>query len=103
LRRYGEAIEADLAFRGVDLLDFYRGTMSARRLWALVSNLPPESATVVLSRAGEESAPQSGAEGRALAPVKCLEDIPLAPSLSEVGKFVNAGGDEFTEMAKRAG
>lgn len=34
-----------MAFLGVDLLDFYRGTMSVRRLRVLLEHLPPESAT----------------------------------------------------------
>ncbi len=39
LVNHGEAIEADLALRGFDLLDFYAGPMSVRRLWVLVSGL----------------------------------------------------------------
>jgi hypothetical protein len=34
-----------LAFRGIDLLDVYRGRMSIRRLRVLIQGLPPESAT----------------------------------------------------------
>ena len=33
-------------YPSIDLLDFYRGTLSARRLGVLVKQLPPESATV---------------------------------------------------------
>jgi hypothetical protein len=35
-----------LRFYRVDLLDFYRGTLSVRRLGVLVRQLPAESATV---------------------------------------------------------
>lgn len=41
---HGEAIEADLAFRGVDLDDIYRGRLTYRRLGVLLRHLPPESA-----------------------------------------------------------
>lgn len=34
--RHGEAIEADLLEHGIDLLDFYRGRMSIRRVCVLV-------------------------------------------------------------------
>lgn len=34
-----------MAFRGIDLLDVYRGRMSLRRLRILIQHLPPESAT----------------------------------------------------------
>jgi hypothetical protein len=47
LNEHGGAIEADLLrFYQIDLLDFYRGTLSARRLGVLVRQLPAESATV---------------------------------------------------------
>ncbi|QQG96225.1 hypothetical protein HBE99_04610 [Mycobacteroides chelonae] len=36
-------IEADLFFRGVDIMDWHRGTMSSRRFLVLVSNLPETS------------------------------------------------------------
>lgn len=39
-------MEADLAFRGVDLRDLWRpGGLSLRRLWVLIQALPPESLT----------------------------------------------------------
>lgn len=38
LVRHGEAIEADLLAHGVDLLDFYRGRLSIRRVWLLVQH-----------------------------------------------------------------
>lgn len=38
LVQHGEAVEADLLAHGVDLLDFYRGRMSSRRLSLLVEN-----------------------------------------------------------------
>ncbi|MFF1625562.1 hypothetical protein [Streptomyces sp. NPDC058272] len=34
-----------MAFRGIDLLDVYRGKLSLRRLRVLIEHLPPESAT----------------------------------------------------------
>ena len=45
---HGDAIEADIArfYPKYDLLDFYRGTLSARLLWVLVRQLPAKSATV---------------------------------------------------------
>lgn len=47
LDQYGDAIEADLLREyGVDLYDFYRGTLSARRLGVLVRQLSVESALV---------------------------------------------------------
>jgi hypothetical protein len=45
IREHGDAIEADLAFRGFDLLDMWRGTLSPRRVDVLVRGLPPDSAT----------------------------------------------------------
>jgi hypothetical protein len=39
-------LEIDLLRQGVDLLDFYRGTLSARRLWLLIRHLPTDSALV---------------------------------------------------------
>jgi hypothetical protein len=39
------AVEADLAFRGIDLRDLWRGDLTWRRLAVLVAALPPESAT----------------------------------------------------------
>lgn len=43
LAQHCDAIEADLAFRGIDLADYYRGSMSPRRLALLLDHLPPES------------------------------------------------------------
>jgi hypothetical protein len=40
-----EAVEADLAFRGVDLRGLWTGALSWRRLKVLIDHLPPESAT----------------------------------------------------------
>lgn len=49
LVRHGEAVEADLLAHGVDLLDFWRGSLSARRLWVLIESwcMEPGSATSV--------------------------------------------------------
>lgn len=43
--QHGGAVEADLAFRGIDLRDLWRGDLTWRRLAVLVAALPPESAT----------------------------------------------------------
>lgn len=44
LRDYHEALEYDLqTVCGVDLLDFWRGLLSPRKLWVLIRNLPGES------------------------------------------------------------
>jgi hypothetical protein len=52
LRQHGEAVEADLAWRGVDLRDLWRpgGRLTWRRLGVLVRHLPPESATLTALR-----------------------------------------------------
>lgn len=39
-----EAIEADLAFRGIDALDLWRGAISLRRMHVLLRGLPASSA-----------------------------------------------------------
>jgi hypothetical protein len=59
LVEHGEAVEADLAFRGIDLLDLWRGGLSYRRLGLLIAALPPESLTKTAARnvAGEEAVP----------------------------------------------
>ncbi|KJK57549.1 hypothetical protein [Saccharothrix sp. ST-888] len=45
LTEHAEAIEADLLrYYRLDLLDYHRGAMSARRLRVLVQHLPEESA-----------------------------------------------------------
>lgn len=45
LRDHEDAVEADLQrFYGVDLGDVWRGDLSVRRLWVLLSHLPPGSA-----------------------------------------------------------
>lgn len=38
-------MEADLAFRGVDLLDLWRGQVTPRKLDVMIRGLPPDSAT----------------------------------------------------------
>jgi hypothetical protein len=43
LEGHCDDIEADLAFRGIDIADYYRGSMSPRRLGVLLDHLPPES------------------------------------------------------------
>ena len=100
LREYGEAIEADLAFRGIDLRDFYAGRMSARRLAVLVANLPPDTATVTRDRARtnqQQADRNTTPRRRHLAPVRSLEDIPVV-SPGQAMRFVNASNDEFSRM-----
>lgn len=64
-----------------------------------VKGLPPESAYFNLVHRGEQQAQPSDGDGRHLQVVKFLDDIPVAGSLSEVGKFVNASDDEFSSQA----
>lgn len=45
IREHGDAIEADLAFRGYDLLDMWRGKLSPRKVDVLIRGLPVDSAT----------------------------------------------------------
>lgn len=45
LLAFPEEIEADLAYRGLDVGDWWRGDMSSRRLVILVKHLPDDSAT----------------------------------------------------------
>lgn len=57
---HGETLEADLARfypRDKDqLTEWYAGRMSLRRLWVLVSNLPPDGATNEALSGGREVA-----------------------------------------------
>lgn len=46
LRDHHEAFESDLRSQGVDLLDFYRGTLSVRALSVLVRHLPVDGAVM---------------------------------------------------------
>lgn len=47
-----------MAFRGIDVLDVYRGRLSLRRLRILIQHLPPESATkAAIRNATPEDAP----------------------------------------------
>lgn len=45
LNTWHSELEYDLAALGIDLLDFWRGTLSPRRLEVLIRHLPPTSAT----------------------------------------------------------
>ena len=77
LRAHCEAIEADLAVRGIDLRDLWRpgSVLTWRRLAALIRHLPPESATMtalrnsapaeVLARQAEQVDPATLAWSRA--------------------------------------
>ncbi len=106
LRTYGEAIEADLLFRGVDLLDFYRGRITARRLAALIKALPPDSYTGSLARGEADNSSSSTPAPHAGAAPRCLEDIPVARSLHDAIRFVNSSDEEFaamTDAQRRAG
>ena len=53
LREHGDAVEADLAFRGFDLLDMWRGTLSPRKVEVLIRGLPPDSATRMAMNDGQ--------------------------------------------------
>jgi len=99
LREYGEAIEADLdRYYRRDLLDFYRGKMTARTLWVRLTGLPPDSATASLAGGQQEPQRAQGAPDN----VTYLEDIPKV-SLRDAQRFVNASGDELSSMADRSG
>jgi len=77
--------------------------MTARRLFVLIKGLPPESATFNLSRAQEPAQQPDSEPQRHLAPVRVLSDIPVAKSMGEVGKFVQARGDDLAGMMGDAG
>jgi len=53
VRLYPHEIEADLAFRGIDIADWHRGDMSSRRLIALLQHLPDDSAFKKSHREGD--------------------------------------------------
>ena len=53
IRQHGDAIEADLAFRGFDLLDLWRGKLSPRKVDVLIRGLPPDSATRIALNDGK--------------------------------------------------
>lgn len=51
LQTYPDEVEADLArFYGLDIADYWRGTLSARRVWTLVTHLPEDAATAKAQR-----------------------------------------------------
>lgn len=59
--RYGEAIDADLAqFYGIDILDFFRGTLPAGRVFRLLEVLPDTSRMHAMVLADPEHQQQSG-------------------------------------------
>ena len=81
-----------MAFRGIDLLDVYRGRLSLRRLRILIQHLPPESATKTALRneAEEQGAATSSAEYRPdKAPWSGVE-IMLAIVRDEIRQNTNA-------------
>lgn len=53
IREHGDEIEADLGFRGIDLLDMYRGTLSPRKVALYIRALPPDSATRIAMNGGQ--------------------------------------------------
>jgi len=53
VRLYPNEIEADLAFRGIDIADWHRGDMSSRKLIALLEHLPDDSAFKRAHRDGD--------------------------------------------------
>ena len=77
--------------------------MTARRLYVLLRGLPPDSATANAAHAAQAAPKSDRPAERHLAPVKTLSDIPVAGSLSEAGRFVNSGNDEFGEKYGQAG
>lgn len=58
LRDHGDAVEADLAFRGIDLRDLWRpgSGLTLRRLHVLVRALPPEALLWAVMREAEDRA-----------------------------------------------
>ncbi len=52
LRKHGEAIEYDLMRMGIDLLDFFRGRLSPRRLWVLIKGLANDTSTLTAQEVG---------------------------------------------------
>lgn len=53
VRAYPHEIEADLAFRGIDIADWHRGDMSSRRLLVLLEGLPEGSLFKTALRDGD--------------------------------------------------
>lgn len=58
IREHGDAVEADLAFRGIDLRDLNRrgSGMTLRRLLVLIRALPPGAVLWAVMREAEEKA-----------------------------------------------
>jgi hypothetical protein len=58
IRDHGDAVEADLAFRQIDLRDLYRkgSGMTLRRLHVLVRALPPDAVLWAVIREAEAKA-----------------------------------------------
>jgi hypothetical protein len=56
-----------LLFRGVDLLDLYRGTLSLRRLHVLVSNTPADDQMWQTIRANQEHSAVTARQAHLLA------------------------------------
>lgn len=56
LREHGDAVEADLAFRGIDMRDLWRrgSGLTLRRLMVLIRALPPEAVLWAVMREAEE-------------------------------------------------
>ncbi len=123
MHNHGETVEADFAhyYPGIDLLDFYRGKMSVRKLWVLVQGLPFNSKTarrlhgldsalddwtltdILLGRLleawseeGTEVVPRSTLPTIPTAAAPRQKEIPIV-SLSEAMGFVNSDPDTFAE------
>lgn len=58
MRQFPREIEADLLFKGIDIGDWHRGTMSSRRLLVLIDALPEDGAYWKERRDGDWSPAQ---------------------------------------------
>lgn len=84
--RYGEAIEYDLHTRaGLDLLDFFRGIYSWRKLCAILDRLPSGSAYWAARLDDDEAADEMDKARKAADKGKgSVSDKPAPPSLAEM-------------------
>ncbi len=123
MANHGETVEADFAhyYPSIDLLDFYRGKMSVRRLWVLIQGLPFNTKTarrlhgldtalddwtltdILLGRILEsltegdvEVVPRTSPTGDSALGAVAPREIPVV-SLSEAMGFINSDSDTFAE------